>query len=331
MSPELREPGGGPEKTRPASTVILVRQHSEGLQVYLLKRSPQSGFFPGNYVFPGGAVGSQDRDSQFWGARSDVPGAELSKRFGDTLKEEEILPFCVSAIRETFEEAGVLLADPGKSAGEWLGDVRNRRISGGLPKGWLLDGARNGSFMLGISLLAPWSHWITPEAMPRRFDTRFFVAFMPSEQISSPDCRETVKGIWTRPKDGLAANLKGEIALSPPTLVTLHQLLPYQRAEDLKAVLKGRSWGDPVIPRLIRLSRGAMIVEPWDPWYDRQLEIGADDLESAIVPLGEPFSRIWLHEEVWRPVRIQAPQGKKNKKRNVQLDGEESSASRHFR
>lgn len=301
----MSESGAGPVKPRPASTVILVRQHGEELQVYLLKRSPKSGFFPGDYVFPGGTVASQDRDPELWRARADVPAAELAKRYGTTLNEEGILPYYVSAIRETFEEAGVFLGFVEEPAGHWFEGACSRRTSDGLHKEWLRDAIINGSCVLGFSMLVPWAHWITPEAMPKRFDTRFFAAFMPPEQTCSPDRRETVHGIWTSPEDALAANLKGETPLSPPTLVTLHQLLRHRRAEDLKAALKGRSWGDPMLPRLLRLSKGAMIVEPWDPMYDCEFEVG-EDLESAVLPLGEPFSRIWFHKGLWRPVRIES-------------------------
>jgi hypothetical protein len=222
--------------------------------------------------------------------------------------DEGILSLCVSAIRETFEEAGVFLGAMGPSAGDRLQGERNgRATSEGLHRHWLRDEVVNGSCVLGLSMLRPWSRWITPEGMPRRFDTLFFVAFMPLDQTCSPDCREMVHGVWMKAEKALTCNLKGEIPLSPPTLVTLHQLLAYRCAEDLEAALKGRSWGDPLLPRLVRVSQGAMIVEPWDPMYDREFEAG-EDLESAVLPVGEPFSRIWCHEGMWRPVGIQYPQ-----------------------
>jgi 8-oxo-dGTP pyrophosphatase MutT (NUDIX family) len=277
-----------------------LRRRGEELQVYLVKRSPQSGFFPGNYVFPGGGVGSQDQGSDPWEAHADLPAAEIANRFGTA---PEISPFCVSAVRETFEEAGVFLGTPEESAGSWLETAGLERISKGLPKGWLRDGAMQGLCTLGLSMLWPWSHWITPVGMPRRFDTRFFIAFMPPGQACSPDCRETVEGIWVRPEEGLAANLRGEIPLSPPTVVTLHQLLPYRSAGDLEAALKTRSWGEPMLPRLVRLPRGAMIVEPWDPEYDRE-RVPSEDLEEHVLPWSEPFSRIWFHGGLWRPVAV---------------------------
>ena len=292
----MRERDSAPEMVRPASTVILVRQHGEALQVYLLKRNPRSGFFPGNYVFPGGGVGSLDHDPDLRRGHADVAAGKIA---------ESTLPYYVSAIRETFEEAGVFLGTTGESASGWFENANNDRVSDGLPKGWLRDWVLNRCCLPGFSLLFPWSHWITPEGMPRRFDTRFFVAFMPPGQVCSPDNRETVHGIWMRPEEALTGNLQGEIPLSPPTLVTLQQLLSYKDLPQLEAVVKERDWGEPMLPRLIKLSHGAMIVEPWDPMFNREFEVDADRLGSALVPLAEPFSRIWFHEGLWSPVRVQ--------------------------
>ncbi len=289
------ETGTAPRMPSPASTVILVRQYGEGLQVYLLKRSPRSGFFPGMYVFPGGGVSSLDQDCDLWRSHADASAGKIV---------ESLLPYYVSAVRETFEEAGVFLGTLGESSSEWFEEALHKRVSGGLPKGWLRDWVVNRCCSLGFSLLSSWSHWITPEAMPRRFDTRFFLAFMPPGQACSPDNGETVHGVWIKPEEALIGNLKGEIPLSPPTLVTLQGLLPYKGFEHLSGELKARGWGEPILPRFILLSRGAMIVEPWDPMYDREFEVDADRLDGAVTHLTEPFSRIWFHEGVWRPVRI---------------------------
>jgi len=105
------------EEARPASTVVLVRAHGTGFQVYLLKRSGQSGFFPGSYVFPGGTVASEDRDADLWLRHSDLDLPGVEKRLGGTLLAPEMLAYGVAAIRETFEEGGCCLqAAPRKSA-----------------------------------------------------------------------------------------------------------------------------------------------------------------------------------------------------------------------
>ena len=124
-------------KPRMASTVILVREHDGEMQVHLLKRSTRSAFFPGTYVFPGGRMETEDRASGLWKAHVDLDSDEISQRFGGSLTEEEALAYGVTAIRETFEEAGVLLAYRNEYTQEGLERVHDRRKVEELPKGWL--------------------------------------------------------------------------------------------------------------------------------------------------------------------------------------------------
>lgn len=290
------------KEPRRASTVILAREKGGEVQVYLLKRSDRSAFFPGNYVFPGGMVEPEDWDTQLWKAHVDMDLEGISKRLGGTLTEEETLAHGVAGIRETFEEAGVLLADRNKCTREDLERVRDRRMARDLPRGWFQDRVVSEGWTLTLSRLARWAHWITPKLMLRRYDTRFFLAFMPPGQECIADTRETEHGIWISPWKGLANNLRGEIPLSPPTLITLHELLQYPDMGDLEKEVKTRPWGEARLPRLIRLPKGVLILQPWDPMCNQELEIDHKGLEKAILPLGEPFSRLWYHEGIWRPV-----------------------------
>jgi 8-oxo-dGTP pyrophosphatase MutT (NUDIX family) len=296
-----------PTRPRPASTVVLARDHHGELQVYLLKRSTRSGFFPGVYVFPGGEVDSEDRVENVWRPHLDMDCDEVSQRLGGGIPEHEAIARGVAAIRETFEEAGVLLcyhSNPGQ--GDFEG-VCARRIDPGLPKGWLKGLVESEGWTLEFSRLTRWAHWITPELMPRRYETRFFIAFMPPEQKCVPDSMETTDGIWVSPLNGLEGNLKGEIPLSPPTLITLHQLLQYSDVGHLREDTKTRPWGDALLPRMIPLPRGSIILEPWDPMYDEEVAIDERALESAILPMEESFSRVWYHEGIWRPVGAEHP------------------------
>jgi hypothetical protein len=87
--------------------------------------------------------------------------------------------------------------------------------------------------------------------------------------------------------------------------VTLHELLEYHSLKDLQAESRRKSWGQTVIPRLVPLTTGAVIVEPWDPKYrEKEIRIDPDDLPNSILPVGEPFSRIWYDGRLWRPVKI---------------------------
>jgi 8-oxo-dGTP pyrophosphatase MutT (NUDIX family) len=294
-----------PEEPRQASTIVLLREHESGFQAYLLKRSGRSGFFPGSYVFPGGAVASEDKDSDLWLRHSDLDLPGVDQRLGGALPAKEALAYGVAAIRETFEEAGVLLAGRAQEARSGMQAICEMRKVEKLSKGWLREWAVSGDWHLLLSRLARWAHWITPEALKLRFDTRFFLAFVPPEEECSPDDQETLHGIWVTPEQGLAANLRGEIPLSPPTLVTLQELLQYKTLNDLQGEVRNREWGESRVPRLVRVEKGAVILEPWDPMIHEK-EVGFDfaGLKKLVLPVGEPFSRLWLYEGIWRPIAV---------------------------
>ena len=289
-------------KPRMASTVILIREHGGELQVYLLKRSTRSGFFPGTYVFPGGRVEKEDQTFELWRTHIDLGSEDIFQRFGGSLTKEEALTYGVTAIRETFEEAGALLAYRNEYTQEYLKRLQDRRGTEELPKGWLNDLVVSEGWMLAFSRLFRWAHWITPEGMPKRYETRFFLAFMHPGQECNPDARETTHGVWVSPENGLMKNLQREIPLSPPTLVTLNELLQYSNMRDLKKEVQARTWGEALLPRMFNSPKGKLILEPWDPMSKKELEIDTKGLEMNCLPVGEPFSRLWYNEGIWRPV-----------------------------
>jgi 8-oxo-dGTP pyrophosphatase MutT (NUDIX family) len=292
-----------PAQPRRASTIVLVKAHGIGFQVYLLKRSGKSGFFPGSYVFPGGTVASEDAEADFWLEHSDLDRIGVERRLGGTLPAMEALAYGVAAIRETFEEAGVLIASRAQDPFSGMEAICEMRKTQRLSKGWIREWAVSGGWHLLLSLLDRWAHWITPEAFKPRFDTRFFLAFVPADQECSPDDRETTHGIWGAPAQALASNLKGETPLSPPTLVTLQELLQYKTLAELQDEVSRRGWGEPRLPRFVRAGKGAVILEPWDPMIrEKDVEFDPAVLKKLILPVGEPFSRLWLHEGIWRPV-----------------------------
>jgi 8-oxo-dGTP pyrophosphatase MutT (NUDIX family) len=207
-----------PMVPRPASTVAVVRDGADGLEVYLLRRVPRMSFGAGMHVFPGGSVDPADADVPVG------PVADLAGRFG--VEEGLARQLVVAAIRETFEEAGVLLA--AKADGELLADVgadpweaeREALEARQTTLGAVLD---QHDLVLRTDLLAPLAHWITPEAEARRFDTYFFLAAQPAGQ----DCREAGTEadarLWIRPADAISQGL----ALMPPTRATLTELARY--------------------------------------------------------------------------------------------------------
>lgn len=290
-----------PAIPKAAATIILVRPQNKQIQVYLLKRSTKARFMPGNYVFPGGMLDACDQEAATWSAMIDLPPQKVKMRFGGGLAVAAAQSFCIAAIRETFEEAGVLLAETGN---ENRLDVAQIRVDNdGFAPGWFLTVAKANHWRLRFSSLYPWAHWITPTAMKYRYDTRFFVALMPADQDCKPDQRETSTGVWIEPETALEANLAGKLVLSPPTLVTLDTLRQFADFDDLMAGLSTRTWGPTIKPRMVTLSSGAVLVEPWDAEFEKtEIEINENTLSQKVLPVGAGFSRIWLHKGVWRPV-----------------------------
>ena len=177
-----------PAPARPASTVLLLRDGAEGLEVFMVVRHHQIDFASGALVFPGGRVEPADGVL----AGGDPHGA-----------------FRVAAIRETWEECGVLLACPGvvpPAEGEFAAMLRGRGL------------------VPDIAALAHFAHWITPIAVPKRFDTQFFLAAAPADQDAVHDGGEAVDSVWIRPADALAAGEAGTRKLVFPTRMNLTKL-----------------------------------------------------------------------------------------------------------
>ena len=258
---------------------------------------------PGNHVFPGGVVDETDKEFPYWSAHVDMEFQAIEESLAGDLDVRRVLAYAVAGIRETFEEAGALLA-LGKKTGENFQVCADlHRNQENFQKGWFLDLVGKEGWRLELSRLRRWAHWITPQQMKRVYDTRFFVAAMPMEQTCSPDSMETTKGIWISPQSGLEKNLNGEISLSPPTLVTLHQLSKFKDWRALQEKITHSPWGPPLRPKAVPLKHGAVIVEPWDPEYhEENISVDETSLRDKILPAGEDFSRLWHHDGIWRPI-----------------------------
>ena len=287
----------------PAATVVLVREQKSHLQVLLVRRSAESRFMGGRYVFPGGRLEPADADVDGWQRHLDLTLDQIMERFGDDMPTDKYIAYAIAAIRETFEEAGVLFAQPVGRCGQVLQTVCDRRLAGRLPPNWLRRLVQHDNWIIALSRLYPWSHWITPEQMRHRYDTRFFAARLPDGQVCAADMRETVSALWVRPAEALRANLSGEVPLSPPTLLTLHELLAFSGVQDFIDAAATRRWAPPLKPRLVAEAGEMLIVEPWDPEYRQsQIRIDVAALRTGIAPVGASFSRLWLSDGIWKPV-----------------------------
>ena len=240
--------GGQPAPARLAATVLLLRPApaTGDFEVYVIRRVAAMAF-GGMYAFPGGSVDPSDsRPDLAW-----VGQADLASRLATTPERAQAI-VCAAA-REVFEEAGVLLAGP--TAGTVVGDVSGDRwetARQALVKRELgfADLLRDNDLTLRSDLLAPWSRWITPESEPRRFDTYFLVAALPLGQVTRDVSGEADHTMWTRPADAVARAEGGEVAMLPPTIVTLQQVAACPNIEAVFAAAASRDAATPVNVRL---------------------------------------------------------------------------------
>jgi 8-oxo-dGTP pyrophosphatase MutT (NUDIX family) len=255
---------------RHAATVVLVRDGSDGLQSYLLRRAASMAFAAGAFVFPGGSVDARDEEL----AADSWVGPEPSF-WADALTSDEPtarLLVC-AAVRETFEESGVMLAGPDAdsvvadtSGEEWEAD-RLALLDRSLSLAELLN--RRG-LVLRADLLRPWAHWITPEVEPKRFDTRFFVAALPEGQRTRDVGGEADRVAWMRPADAIAGNERGEMMLMPPTIATLKEVGSYDSVADLLRAGDTREV-ERIMPKVILDPDDKLrFLLPKDPDYPRE-------------------------------------------------------------
>ena len=215
---------------RKATTVILAREKRDGFEVFLLKRHEKSTFMAGNCVYPGGGVDPEDCRLETYARCRGTSPEEAHRILGGSATPEESLGYWVAGIRELFEEGGVLLAYDGKGSLFLPRNPAHReKVMGfrhSLQEGRLTISqmARDEDLFLAVDHLSYYAHWMTPEAYPQRFDTRFFLARHPRGQEASHDQREMTSGTWVTPRGALEKNAKGEMILSPPTLKTVEDL-----------------------------------------------------------------------------------------------------------
>ena len=262
-----------PVTPRDAATVMLLRPPPDGtaetgraagpgLQVYMLRRRSSMAFAAGAYVFPGGSVDASDDTSIAW---TGPDAAEWGRLLGAPAELARTL--VCAAVRETFEECGVLLAGPDAgtvlAAAEDEGWEEDRRQlqAGSLSLAQLLH--RRG-LVLRSDLLRPWARWITPVTEERRYDTRFFAAALPAGQIARDVSGEADETAWLEPGAALEAAGRREIALFPPTAVTLGEL---RACRTVPAALAARRRMTALIPEVMVAEGAAWLTVPDEVEY----------------------------------------------------------------
>jgi 8-oxo-dGTP pyrophosphatase MutT (NUDIX family) len=256
-----------PAEPRHAATVVLLRDATAGMEVYLLRRSASMAFAAGAFVFPGGSMDPRDMDlgDEAWVGRSAAEWAQ------DLSCDEPIARALVcAAVRETFEESGVMLAGADgdtvvadTSGDDWEADrlaLLDRSLS-------LADLLRRRGLVVRADLLRAWAHWLTPEIEPRRFDTRFFVAALPAGQRTRDVGGEADRVAWMTPAAAVAGSEAGEMVLMPPTLTALKDLTAYGAVAEVSEAAAARKVSR-IMPKLI-FGEGDRLrfLMPGDPDY----------------------------------------------------------------
>ena len=232
---------------RLAATVVLARQAAEGIEVFMIQR-PGRGDFPNLHVFPGGKVDRADHMPELCEGVDEAAADRTLGVLGGGLR------YWVAAIRECFEECGVLFAKDGGNSACANADARRRY--GGY-RAQLIDGrlglaslcAREG-LRLACDEMLYFSHWLTPEAAPRRFDTRFFVAAMPAGQDTLAHETETQHSCWIRPAEAIRRCQAGAWPMIAPTITTLRMIEPHKDCAALLDAVREESHLPELTPEL---------------------------------------------------------------------------------
>jgi len=252
---------------RPAATVILLRDSAVGPEVFLLRRTASMAFAPRMHVFPGGGVDPRDADSDLpWAG---PPPAQWALALG--CSEPYAAALVCAAVRELFEECGVLLAGEDAVAAEAAQRESDRQqvLDRSVALSELL---RRRGLLLRSDLLRPWAHWTTPELEPRRYDTRFFVAALPSGEQARDVGGEADRAAWIGAAAAVRGHAEGRLAMLPPTLICLEEVAGHR---DVASVLAA--------PRRLRRVM---------PWVDGDLlVVDVDGVGGGEPGPGQPAGR----------------------------------------
>jgi 8-oxo-dGTP pyrophosphatase MutT (NUDIX family) len=251
---------------RPASTILLLRDGVEReIEVFMMVRHHEIEFSSGALVFPGGSVDPADREII---ARPQLYAG--GERHGAAA-----LSFRIAAIRETFEESGILLARP-RGSKDLVAAKQAAHIAAG-PRAALADGKTTflkildeTGMVLALDELVPYARWITPEGMPKRFDTWFFLAAAPPKQLGAHDGRESTDSLWLSPREAVAGGDSGRFKLPFPTT---RNLIKLGKQPNVSAALDDAR-GRPVVtvmPVLTKLNGGRQLRIPLEAGYDGEL------------------------------------------------------------
>ena len=258
----LDRPPERPAPALPAATVVLMRPAQPTLEVLLLRRVHTAGFVPGAFVFPGGRVDPADGAPELAPRIDGLTADQAARRLGvPPDADPPALAYYAAALREAFEETGLLVArdGAGRPVSGMPGDAAFRALLGEVRA----DGARFAAALdrLGCRLdgavVEYVAHWITPVVEPRRYDTRFFAAAVPRGAGAALSLHEAElsEAVWLTPAEALELNVRGDLPMVFPTIRTLESLLGFRAPDEALAAFRERRV-PAILPRLVRTPRG---------------------------------------------------------------------------
>jgi len=288
---------------RPAATLILVRDASAGMEVFMIRRTQSAVFMGGAHVFPGGGVDANDASAELAAHCEGLEDVEASRLLG---VERGGLAYWTAALRECFEEAGLLLAHDADGCYADLNDTRHTqafeqwRESVRAGRATLADLCREHRLRLAAGRLAYYSHWITQPGRPRRYDTRFFVAEAPAAQTASHDNSEAVDHLWIQPAAALERHRRGEMHLVFPTIKTLESIAHFDSAAALMQFARSPRKMPTMAPRTASSREGKKLLVPGDYAYAEVGKLDPEDtgtaaceiIPGAVVQLSDKVRRI---------------------------------------
>lgn len=284
-----------PADARISASLLLLRDGAAGLEVLMLRRAERDGDMrSGAAVFPGGVVDVQDRQAHAHTLGLD--DASASRALG---LSEGGLDYWVAALRETFEEVGLLLADRDLEAQRlkvWRGRLQQGSAS-------IAQMCHELDLQLDARELIYFSHWLTPPGQPKRFDTRFFIVQAPAGQVAEADLGEALELMWLTPQQAL--DPARQLKLLPVTRRTLQELGQCANVADALATARARGRVELTMPRIARTAKGPRAVLPDEPAYAEVARLdptGRHDVSCELLP--GPVVR--LSERLWR---VTAPNG----------------------
>ncbi len=251
---------------RPAATVLLARDDEEGLEIFVLRRTVNAAFAAGMYVFPGGKVDEIDGAESFEPFCDGLDDATASAQLGI---EHGGLAYWVAAVRECFEEAGILLARKRDGGLPDYDEEDRRAVHAGTLS--MEELCRKHDLVLDLSAIRYIAHWVTPIGEgARRFDTRFFLAAAPEEQEGLHDDAETVESGWVRPLEAIAKAEAGELLMMPPTIANLRFVSEHRTKESVLAAADALGRPPRIQPKIRRGADGGLagVSMPGDPDYE---------------------------------------------------------------